>query len=133
MFTQPNSDNSVYAPVSVSEDGTCYVSVYPHLADFEPGNTAPLYERIGKHFPDLKSQVEMKLEFSDAIWEYAPGSTGNEVAQSWFSGRAEEFLAWHYSQSVNRILEEASALGQRLSAANAERLEKHLARVQAFR
>jgi len=138
---EPNSDNSVYAPVRVSEDGTCHVSVYPNLVGIESGNAAPLphrgihtrlYERIGQDFPDVKSQVEMKLEFDDAIWEYAPGSTGNEVAQSWFSGRAEEFLAWHYSQSVERILAEASALTQGLSAANAERLEKHLARVKAL-
>ena len=132
VWAEPNSDNSVYAPVRVSEDGTCYVSVYPHLADFETGNVAPLYEQIQMDFPDLKSQIEMRLEFADAIWEYAPGSTGNEVTQSWFSGRAEEFLAWHYSQSAGRILAEAPELSDGLSADNAELLDKHLSRVGAM-
>jgi len=131
--------NRLYTPVKVSDDGTCLVSITPSDNGIASGNGAPLpypdmpqrlYNRIMKDFSDTTSQVEMRLEFFDAIWDSAPGAEANKYAKSWFTGRSEEFLTWHYNKSVETMVAEAPEQVNSLPAAIGENYIDHLKRVE---
>jgi len=131
--------NRLYTPVKVSDTGTCFVSVTPVVHGIASGNGAPLphedmpqrlYNRIMKDFPDSQSQLEMKLEFADAIWASAPGAQANKYAEGWFAGRSEEYLSWHYNKSVETMIAEAPELVKSLPATMGESYINHLKRVE---
>jgi len=130
---------TIYSPVKVSDDGTCFLSIYPNLIPIENGLQAPLayrgiqarlFQRMQNDFPDTKSLTEMKLEFTDAIWQDAPGATGNKYAQSWLTGRGKQFLKWHYDKSVETLLAKESDLSKKLSAKDAKIIKQYFASIK---
>jgi len=129
----------LYSGVKVSEDGTCIVSVTPHPRNVALARDVPysdleskLYARLMQDFTDLKSKVQMKLEFNDMIWNGAPGSVTHPTVRGWIAGSEQESFSWLYNGSTERIIAGAAERAKKLSSVNAKLFLAHIDRVKAM-